>query len=245
MNNGFGRATTAALPSRRLTLQRRVLRTLILIVMSLGVLGMVFQVANRLLPAGYPLDVTLTRLTNIDIEGSIPNWFSTSLMLASAGLLALIAYVMQRSGNRYARHWGGLSAIFVYLSIDENVSIHNVMDGRFRDAFHLTGIFHYVWVFPAAIVLLIFLAIYRPFLLDLPSNLRRWLIVAGGVFVAGAMGMEMVGGLYASANGVETLTYYMIVTVEEMLEALGLVIFIYGLLSFIHTYLSVDVHLRD
>jgi hypothetical protein len=141
--------------------------------------------------------------------------------------------------------WRGLSAIFVYLSMDENASIPTMMDGRLRDAFHLTGIFHYVWVFPVAVLLLIFLAIYRPFLLDLPANLRRWLIVAGGVFVAGAMGMEMVGGLYASANGTESLTYYLIVTVEEMLEALGLVIFIYGLLSFIRTYLSVDVHLRD
>lgn len=245
MNTELSRISAPARSDKKAVSLPRVVQGLVLIIFILSTLGVLVQVANRLMPGGYPLDVTLTRLTNIDIENSIPNWYSTSLMLASAGLLAFIAYAMRSSGNRYTRYWQGLALIFVYLSIDENVSIHNMMDGRVRSALDLPGFLHYVWVVPVAILLLIFLAVYRPFLMSLPSNLRRWLIIAGGIYVAGAMGQEMVGGLYASVHGTETMTYYLIVTVEEVMEGLGLVIFIYALLSFIREYITLDIHLSD
>lgn len=47
--------------------------------------------------------------------------------------------------------------------------------------------------------------------------------------------MEMVGGAYAHLNGQQNLTYALLATLEEMMEMSGLVVFIYGLLRYIHS----------
>jgi hypothetical protein len=56
---------------------------------------------------------------------------------------------------------------------------------------------------------------------------------AGIIFVAGAVGMEMVGGRYVFYNGKEELQYALMVTLEELLEMTGIIIFIYALASYI------------
>ncbi len=63
---------------------------------------------------------------------------------------------------------------------------------------------------------------------------RSLFVAAGLVYVAGAIGMEMVGSAYASVHTTVNAVYAMlIVTIEETLEMLGLVLFVYTLLSHI------------
>jgi hypothetical protein len=57
------------------------------------------------------------------------------------------------------------------------------------------------------------------------------MIVAGCVYVAGALGMELVGGAWAAKHGQDNLVYSLLTTVEEGLELTGLVLFIRTLLD--------------
>ena len=68
-------------------------------------------------------------------------------------------------------------------------------------------------------------------------------MLAGEVLVSGAIGGEFSGGYWCESYGVDNLTYAIITMFEESFEMVGIVIFIYGLLSYLSTELS-DVSLR-
>ena len=78
-----------------------------------------------------------------------------------------------------------------------------------------------------------FVAAYAKFLLDLPSRTRVLFISSGILFVTGAIGFELIGGWYADKHGTGNITYALITTCEELLEMLGIALFIYTLLKYI------------
>ena len=58
-------------------------------------------------------------------------------------------------------------------------------------------------------------------------------IASGMIYVIGAMGLEILGGIQDVLHGSNTLVYLLLCTIEEILEMLGIAIFIYTLLSYI------------
>jgi len=58
-------------------------------------------------------------------------------------------------------------------------------------------------------------------------------VVTGVTFITGAIGFEMIGGRHFDLHGKNNLLYSLIYTCEELLEMLGIVIFIYTLLKYI------------
>ena len=64
-----------------------------------------------------------------------------------------------------------------------------------------------------------------PNLRQYPWNRRRC------VADAGALGIEMFGAREADLHGYYTVTYCVLYSLEEMLEMLGIILFIYALLS--------------
>lgn len=62
---------------------------------------------------------------DVDVEGSAPTWFS-NLILSFAAAQLLLAGVLQRSRSAsLARYWTVLGAVFVLLSADETIGLHN------------------------------------------------------------------------------------------------------------------------
>jgi hypothetical protein len=66
----------------------------------------------------------------------------------------------------------------------------------------------------------------------------RLFILAGTIYVGGALGMEMVNARYADLYGFKNLTYQLMTAVEEFLEMSGIAIFIYALMSYVATQSS-------
>jgi len=63
--------------------------------------------------------------------------------------------------------------------------------------------------------------------------------------VGGALGMEMVGGYYADAVTQRNLTYGLMVCVEEILEMVGVIVFIYALVSYIGSHVeNIDLRVK-
>jgi hypothetical protein len=61
-------------------------------------------------------------------------------------------------------------------------------------------------------------------------------MLAGAGYVGGALGMEMIGGAYASAYGYDA--YYPVLTiVEETLEMLGILLFLHALLCYMTAHM--------
>ncbi len=175
---------------------------------------------------------TFVRLAWVDGEANIPAWFSAALLLVAALLLGGIASAHRQSGER-TFPWRLLSLVFVLLSLDEIVQLHELSIRPLREHFQASGLLYYPWIVPAGICASTLVIGYSGFLTVLPGR-TRWLFVgAGAIYVLGALGVEAVSGLQASLHGERTGRYHLIVTFEELLEMTGVAMFIYALLDYI------------
>ena len=175
---------------------------------------------------------SVIRLAWVDGEGNIPAWYSASLLLLCSILLAAITAAHKQQPGGRAAHWLILSAIFLFLSLDETVQLHELSIAPLRSALGATGLLYYAWILPAAVCVALFVLAYLPFLRNLPARTRQLFLLAGAVFVGGAMGVEALSGWHASSHGEHNLTYHLIITLEELLEMAGVVLFIYALLDY-------------
>lgn len=176
---------------------------------------------------------------DLDLEASITTWFSSAQLLLCAILLGLIAQLKQTTRDRYRFHWAVLSAVFVIFSIDETAGFHERLIEPLRAALNTRGVLYFAWVIPAGFFVLAMLLLYRKFLLHLPANTRLLFLVAGGTYLMGAIGMEMLGApLWEAAAGGDSLIKDLIIIAEEILELIGIQIFIYALLGYMGRHLQ-------
>lgn len=186
-------------------------------------------------------EMLLKAAGKLDLDGeksSLPTWFQSSLMLFSAFLLLIIAAVRREAEDKNYFFWGFLSVVFIYLSLDETISIHEQLTVPLRQGLNLGGVFFMSWVVPVGIFVVIFFLLSLRFLSRLPAETRRMMILAGAIYVGGALGMEMIDGAYYEKvieplGGIADWNYVLMTTVEESLESLGLAVFIFTLLAYI------------
>ncbi|MBX3494118.1 MAG: hypothetical protein KF899_14230 [Parvibaculum sp.] len=167
----------------------------------------------------------------LNAEYCLPAWYSSLLLISAAGLLALARGAAARNGERYLLHWAVLAIMFVGLSADEATGVHEVLIEPMRAEFGLSGIFHFGWVIPGAILVGLAGLAYLPFLLALPGRSRLVFFAAGLIFVGGALGMEMAGGYLLTQHGEQSLAYIAAFTVEESMEIIGATLFVTGLIG--------------
>jgi hypothetical protein len=141
----------------------------------------------------------------------------------------VIGTIQATARRHFALHWLLLAAIFGYLAIDEGTKIH---EEALDFLIPVLGIhFLHFWVIPASVIMLGFVAAYWRFLWALPPSTARLFILAGSIYVGGAIGMETLGGLYAEAHGKANFKYLLLADTEEILEMMGMIVFTYTLLG--------------
>ena len=171
-------------------------------------------------------------LFNLDGEFNIPAWYSSFTLLFCSGLLKVITAM--KTKDRYFVYWKTLSLIFLYLSLDETFSFHEILIiPSVRESLHLNPVFYETWVIPGAVLVGVFAFKYLKFLLHLPYKTRYLFLIAAIVYVGGGLGMEMVGGVLRIDFGQRTIIALTGIIVEESLEMVGIVIFIYALLAYL------------
>ena len=72
---------------------------------------------------GHPAQLGFLHQMNLNDENNLPTWYSSSILLFSSILLAMIGLANKHEGNPYTLEWLGLAAIFLYLSLDEASSL--------------------------------------------------------------------------------------------------------------------------
>ena len=178
---------------------------------------------------------------NFDRESNFPSLYSALTLGFCSYLLHIIATIKKYRQAKFANYWQALSWIFLYMAIDEACSIHEILIPILQTAFNTKGIFYFAWVVPALFLLAIFLLTFRKFIQHLPAKTRIMFILAGSIYVGGAIGMEMVGGYIADTYGFNTFAYAMAARTEELLEMFGILIFINRLLAYLQSQLT-DIH---
>ena len=211
-----------------LLLSHDMLRGLLLRVLGvLATLGLSVELVHALWrPRGFK---PVLWFLSLSYEQNLPTWYASGLLLCCALALAAISREATLSGAPLRRHWWGLAAAFLYLSMDEAVGLHEYLGGGWE----LRGVLYFSWVVPAAVLVTALALVYLPFLSRLPERPRRRFLVAGALYVGGALGMELPLGYWMERHGDANLTYALIDWVEETLELLGASLFLAALVEYL------------
>jgi hypothetical protein len=187
---------------------------------------------------GYADDYGLKEIFDLDTENNMPSFYATVTLLISSALLGLIGFTTFKQKKPYVYHWFGLAGVFLYLAIDESEKIHERLSEPVEALLPISGEFNSAWVIPFGLAGIILLVIYLKFILALPTKIRNLFLLAGIIFVTGAMGLEILGVSRGSVYGGDliTIVFY---TLEEVMEMAGIAIFIYALVSYYASQVTV------
>jgi hypothetical protein len=179
----------------------------------------------------------LVPLFDFGQERNLPTLFSTCLFLISGSLFFAVVVASWRSGERCTA-WLFLSIVFCFLALDEFSSLHERLTGPVREALNTSGFFYFAWVVPYGVGAGLIAILVLPTFVRLGHGLTFWFALAALIFLAGAVGFEMLGGMYY--HGIDDrldLWYALIRTLEETCELAGLVVLVYALLLLLeHKY---------
>ena len=190
---------------------RALRRGLLAAVAAISALGLLVELWHARGP--HPRQEQLVPLLSLSYEHNVPTWLASSLLLGGA----LAASAVARVAVAWRRHWWGMTAVFAYASLDEAVELHEHLGGHIGT----NGVLYYDWVIPAVAILGVLAAVYLPFVRALPAATRRRLIVAGAIYIGGAVGMELPLGWWVERAGPDSLGYALIDWIEETLELVG------------------------
>ncbi len=161
---------------------------------------------------------------DLDEEESLGTWFST-LILFLAGILSLFqARYAGKPRQRMHVFWWLLGIGFCLLSLDEIAGFHEFVNTVSSDTHWTT--YGVMLVFVTGFVLL-------PFLRSLPTRTQLQFLIAGAVYVGGAIGVEWATIWYEENDQLDTLAYNLWNALEEFMEMTGVILYIYAVLTHI------------
>lgn len=168
---------------------------------------------------------------SLDREHSLPAYFSASLLLLVAVATFAVALIRRKRRVDSVLAWFGLSGIFLLLSIDEGVALHERIVRRLSRLLDARGLFTETEVIPGVLLAILFLIAYSRFFKGLDRRVRSPLLLGFVLYGLGAILVKMLGGLWSSAHGRDAVYFIGFVTFEETLEMLGIVLLFYSVLS--------------
>lgn len=186
----------------------------------------------------------LVKFFYVELELNAPAFFSTLLLLFASLLLAIITVLKKKQTASFVLYWSILSIGFLFMAFDEIAAVHERLIEPMQAILgeQNLGVFYFAWVVPAVALVVCLGIFFLRFLINLPVKTRWTFLIAATMYLGGAVGLEMVEGWYSEINGRETLLYITLTTLEETLEMVGTIVFIWALLGYIaDAYEKVEV----
>ena len=175
----------------------------------------------------------LFNLFFLDGEGNVPALFSVGLFLLNAAFF-LVVWKAKRVAGDASKIWLFLSVVFVFLALDESISIHERLIDPLRQAFDASGLLYYTWIIPYGIGVVLLSIFVFPVFWRMQKRIRFWFGLSAVVYLFAAIGLEMISGKYlVMMNEKKDIWWILLITLEELLEMAGLIILTYALLLYI------------
>jgi hypothetical protein len=229
-------ATDTALPGAPLRLvltPERLARALVFLFVGLfSMNALVLVVAHGL---GHPLAKGFVPLFHVDYESNLPT-FAAFLLLISCTLTAAWTSALETGRPRHRRAWTFISVLFLSTYLNQE--------------FSSLGLPLYAWVVPYGLAVAGLGTFLLRWFLELDRSLQRTLMLAGSIFLSGALGLELVSSNYYESLSPDrevfrTLTGDLLATLEEACEFAGLSIFLHALVTRLGgiSFRALDVHI--
>ncbi|MFA9446063.1 hypothetical protein [Egicoccus sp. AB-alg6-2] len=186
----------------------------------LGILAAVVRTAGWVFPGSEGL----VALFHLDSEFNVPSIASVLGLTACGALLLLTGACLRARDLPDATRWRWLGLGFVLLAFDEGARIHERANTVVNELGISLAALRFGWVILGAVAVLALLPIYLPAVLRMPADLRLLAILSAALYVGGAVGVEIVGGLLYD-RGTDDPLYQGAVLVEETGEMAGIALF--------------------
>ena len=131
---------------------------------------------------------------SVGADTNLPTFYSAFAILSCAVLLTIVGAASRGGGEVASGYWYGLAVTFLFLALDEMLELHERLIEPMRSRLDTSGYFYYAWVIPYGLGLVVFVGVYVRFLMRVPRRTAVLFVVAGAIFVAGGLGLEMVEG---------------------------------------------------
>jgi hypothetical protein len=154
---------------------------------------------------------------DLDEEESFGTWFSVGILVMAAALLVNQARILKARGAPWHRAWLVLGIGFCILSMDEVAGMHEWVNTVMDDT---------PWTVIGFPIFIIVGMVYAPFLWNLRWRTGLLFLLAGAIYGGGAVGVE-----HFTDSEVNSLHYNMWTALEEGMEMLGVIVFIYAILD--------------
>ena len=129
-----------------------------------------------------------------------------------------------------SNYWLFLSSLFIFLSLDESLSIHEEYN-RIHKFFYNRNLIPNLgindsWIFVGLFFVVIVIICLFPLLISLPKKTLFYFLLSGIIFIIGAIGFEFIG-IVMREIGLQRMSFiYLIrILIEEGLEMSGIAIF--------------------
>jgi hypothetical protein len=214
----------------------KILAVTIIILATISILGQIYKFT-----IGY--DRYFVNLLDLDSENNLPTWYASVSLFFCFILLLSIGLIKKNANDIFYMYWLCLSFIFLGLSLDENIQLHEQTISPLRSLFNSSGIFYFTWVIPAIFLLVFLFLFFLTFLKNLPSKTRNLFLISGALFITGSIGGEFIGGYFQTLYQGKNLSYAIVTNIEEIFEMTGVFVFIYTLLDYMSQHLT-DLRIR-
>ncbi|MCF6733603.1 hypothetical protein [Blastococcus sp. KM273129] len=155
-------------------------------------------------------------------------------MLAVLAAALAVLSIAARSEGGPASRYRVLAGVALFLSLDEGAQVHEFLNQVGVRVTDRLGTFN-AWLIPGAGVLLVVGVLLLWLARGIEPALRRRLVLAGAVFMAGAVGMEALGAAFALSSDLPnpwlTGRYHLLVAAEEGLEMAGALIAVHAVVA--------------
>ncbi|WP_371173956.1 hypothetical protein [Buchananella felis] len=166
---------------------------------------------------------------NVGGEYNLSSWWAASQWIILAVAAVFVAFL----SRRFWFMWLLIAAVALYGSADEATEIHEEF-WSYGDAitpYLAYDFFSYRWAVFGSVVVIAVPVLLAPLLYRLPLDVLKRLVIAGLVFVGGAVGVETLSGHLDPILGPMTSKMLAIIHIEEYLELLGVIAAVWAVLS--------------
>ncbi len=173
---------------------------------------------------------TLFEQVNLNNESTVGTWFSSGVLAFDAVLLWWLGRSRLATTARTRTRFTVLAVLVLMASVDEVATFHEHVSDLLHRHFHTDGVLLYAWVVPALVGVLVVATWTVPALLRLPGSSGKFLVAAAGLYVAAAVGTELIDSYWDSHAWMRGTVFYAVIALEEFGEMLGACLAAYALL---------------
>jgi len=170
---------------------------------------------------------------DLDTESGFGTYYSSIALLFIGRLLWQHAKITKRRGEVWCWWWFVLAVGFHWLSIDEVIAGHEVLNEHKSVIAKQAGEDRVRWTADGVWVAGAVGAAFLPFLWHIRWRLALFAAVGGSIYLGGALGIEQATDKYQDWGMLDTTEYLMWVALEEGMEMIGPVIFLAGLMPYL------------